>query len=128
MLLIIQMTNPRIIGRTRASERLRRPEARARVVPLPPGTTRSGLTSSEPGQAVADCSSRRARVVPRRRRDQVNVVRHQAVASDPQAKPLDMLFQQLLIYLPIIIRKEHVLTVVASLDNVVRRTGNDYTG
>ena len=62
------------------------------------------------------------RVFGLRYRDDVNVIAHEAIADDLKAVLPGLLGEQLKIYMPIIIDKEYILTIISPLRDVMSTT------
>ena len=67
----------------------------------------------------------RQRIVSQRRGDDVDVVRHQAVAQHLEAEPLGVFAKQFEVDTAIVVDEENILAVIPSLHDVVRLTGDD---
>jgi hypothetical protein len=60
--------------------------------------------------------------------NQVDVIRHQAIAQQRQAMLLTLVAQSLDVGSPVFVNQEDVLTIVAPLGDVVRNALHDHTG
>ena len=63
-----------------------------------------------------------------RDRDDVNVIDHQAIGQHVQTEPLGLLFEFVEVYLAVIVNKENVLLIIATLSDVVRHVFKNYSG
>ena len=60
-----------------------------------------------------------------RGRDDVNVIGHETIAGDVQAVFDGLVGEQLKIYMPIIIDKEYILTIISSLSDMMSTPGHN---
>jgi len=65
------------------------------------------------------------RILGPRGRDDVNVIAHETIADDVQAVFGGLVGEQLQIYTPIVIYKEHVLTIVSPLGDMMSTPGHN---
>ena len=60
------------------------------------------------------------RIIILRRGNQMNMIRHQAIALYLQPESISLLFEKLKVHLPIVINKEYILMVVPLLGYMIR--------
>ena len=64
----------------------------------------------------------------RRHRDEVDVIRHEAVRQHAQVEALTLLMENIEVGAVVGGGEEYILAVVAALDDVMRQTGDDDAG